>query len=520
MKSNKLRHGFLIFANFILVWLFTIILVASFLYSNFVYDTIQQWPLFGLTVVTVIVLIAIFWTLKKLSKHTLKIITIINVVLIVGLTIASYATIRIKPAFDTYYCFEGAREYLQYHCNWHLINPGITHYFFYQCNNLLPLTYIEVFLQHCLSLVGITNFNTTYLVLCSLNIAMFWGAIFLVYRLLKRHFDQYIATGFTFMVFLCWPFYIILDMFYTDWPAMLTSVGILYCYDNLLRTDVEHKQVINIILIVVCATIGSLLKFNVLITLMAIIIHYWMTHKSWKKFLVMVLVLFVPTIVIETGLSKLSLSNPPIAKSELGYPNINWPLMSLNSYDASYDGDWMTHTANLKKHYKNTKKVNQIETKEYFNEISNDPQKLINSISTHVINTYTDGTYGSLLLTTWSPLHHHQDNKSFIGSFVYAKGKNRNVYLYWTTAFNLSLIALMLIGMLTLIIKRHAIDFNYAIILAVLGNMLLLLVWETRSRYLLAFAPLMIYVACWGINELLTWVANHKHKNVKIINNN
>ena len=513
MKSNKLRHGFMIFANFIFIWLLTIILVASFLYSNTVYNTIQQWPLFGLTLLTVVILIGIFICLKKLSPRFLKIITWINVFLIVILTIASYTTIRIKPGFDTYYCFEGAWEYLHHHCNWHLINPGITHYFFYQCNNLLPLTYIEMFLQRCLALIGIHQFNTVYLIFCALNIVMFWSTVYLLYRLIKRHFSQYIATGFTFMVFLCWPFYIILDMFYTDWPAMLANVGILYCYDKLLNTNLRKNKNINIILIIICAIIGALMKFNVLITLMAIVIHYWMTHHSWRKFFVFALLLFIPTIGIETGLSKLSLINAPLPKTELGYPNINWPLMSLNAYNASYNDKWMSYTAKLKKHYKNTKKVSQIETMQYLNEISNDPQKLINSIATHIENTYPDGTYGSLLLTTWSPLHKHQDNKSFIGSFVYANGNNRNIYLYWTTAFSLSLIALMLIGIITFIVRRQAIDFNYAIILTVLGNMLLLLIWETRSRYLLAFAPLMIYLACWGINELLMFIDNHKKNN-------
>lgn len=90
-----------------------------------------------------------------------------------------------------------------------------------------------------------------------------------------------------------------------------------------------------------------------------------------------------------------------------------------------------------------------------------------------------------------------------VSKMVYVNSPYRNIYLAWTTAFNLTMILLILIGVIIKVLKKEPVAYVDALILTVLGNMLLLLVWEARSRYLLMIEPIIICLACWGMNQIL-----------------
>lgn len=241
------------------------------------------------------------------------------------------------------------------------------------------MTYLEVFLQGILQFLGITNLHTMYQLLCGLNFVMFWMTIYLVYRLIQRRFSQYLATGFTLLILLFWPFFVILDMFYTDWPAILMTVGILVNYDAFLH--IRRQRLKRVILIIICAVLGTLMKSNVLIVLLAIIIHYWLRTSSFKKWLVLALI--IPMGILVKASNELTLINAPYPKSELGFPVINWPLMALNDKDASYNDATMHYTAKLKKHH-SVAEVAKIEEKQYLQESLTHPLKFIGSLFTHI----------------------------------------------------------------------------------------------------------------------------------------
>ena len=278
---DKVKKGIITLINTVTLVLLITILITSFLFTNFVWNSLRGWQEALLVLIIFTLLFVIFNKLKMLSNQILTKIALLNALLIIGLSIYVFVSIQIKPAFDTYYCFAGANEYLNHHFDWNQINPGIKHYLFYRCTNLLPLTYLEVFLQGILQFLGITNLHTMYQLLCGLNFVMLWMTIYLVYRLIQRRFSQYLATGFTLLILLFWPFFVILDMFYTDWPAMLMTVGILVNYDAFLH--IRRQRLKRVILIIICAVLGTLMKSNVLIVLLAIIIHYWLRTSSFKN---------------------------------------------------------------------------------------------------------------------------------------------------------------------------------------------------------------------------------------------
>ncbi|MBU3851109.1 MAG: hypothetical protein H9901_00130 [Candidatus Paralactobacillus gallistercoris] len=215
----------------------------------------------------------------------------------------------------------------------------------------------------------------------------------------------------------------------------------------------------------------------------------------------MALILIIPTGILVKTSNELTLINAPYPESELGFPVINWPLMALNDKDASYNDATMHYTARLKKHH-SVAEVAKIEEKQYLQESLTHPLKFIGSLFTHIKKIYTDGTDGSLLLTTWSA-DNNGEMANLVSKMVYVNSPYRNVYLAWTTAFNLTMILLILIGVIIKVLKKEPVAYVDALILTVLGNMLLLLVWEARSRYLLMIEPIIICLACWGMNQIL-----------------
>lgn len=472
----------------------------------------QSLPLIGASLLFLVGLLVIFKIFHKLPQRVLKIITIVNSVIIVIMAIYSYFAFQIRPQFDVQNCLQTAQSLTMNHMNWLKVPVWLREYSLVEYPNNLAFTYLETGLLHLLKpFMDINNLDSTYFVLSSLNVVMLLITLTLMYFLIKKHFPYYIATGYTLLVILFVPLFVNENMFYTDNITMLVLVLLLTLYDKFLHTTKHGLQIGLFIGFIVLAVVGILIKFNTLIFIIAIIIHYCLFH-NWKRSLAFVLMLVIPLGLITKGAQHEIYRNPILIAQDTGFPMIHWPLMTLNSGNGSYSANSVQDTIQLMQRYHDTKKVGRIETKEYLQEISNDPDKLFASMYPKIQKMFTDG-YGTTMLFTYGP-RYQKATKTLLGSMVSSSSKNGYTYLYWVSSLNIACLILMWIGALMMLITKKKKSLVYVAMLSFFGNFLFLLFWESRGRYMFAFIPLIIYIVCYSLNLIISKTTS-KHQKVR-----
>ena len=108
--------------------------------------------------------------------------------------------------------------------------------------------------------------------------------------------------------------------------------------------------------------------------------------------------------------------------------------------------------------------------------------------------TWTDGTFFSFEKLRREPIH-----KKYL-KFVYSENGKNSIYWLLSNVEWFIIITLMLIG----IIKRKYLpkelkELQLLIFISIFGLFLFLLIWETRSRYLVNYIPLFLINAYMGI---------------------
>lgn len=125
--------------------------------------------------------------------------------------------------------------------------------------------------------------------------------------------------------------------------------------------------------------------------------------------------------------------------------------------------------------------------------------------------TWADGTYFApmkLCMYPWNEFWLHQ--------WILPGGRHYAVFRRLCGAAQLVLLGLLAGGALRVAMqKQPAANLAFAARAAVVGLALFLMVWETRSRYLVNFAPLLALLAACSLQQLYAWLQTRRkaHKN-------
>ena len=135
---------------------------------------------------------------------------------------------------------------------------------------------------------------------------------------------------------------------------------------------------------------------------------------------------------------------------------------------------------------------------------------LINHLTNKAVhNTWGDGTY---FIFKEGQTHPETDSK--LWDFVLKTGKYYNIFYYYCQGFHLAVLTLLMISLL-IGIKKGIVNGTLLFKLAVYGLFLFLLIWETRSRYVYGFTPLLLLIAVDTYKELVD--INFKRLKDKVI---
>lgn len=328
-------------------------------------------------------------------------------------------------------------------------------------------------------------------------------SIYLTLRLVNEHFPIYVTTMFSFLTLINLPLFVMIYMVYTDLPALLVVSLLLTEYNALLKHD---KKGWYLVLLIVTSIIGIQIKTNTFIVTIAIIIHYFLTHKSIKNWIKLIICLFLPIIIGTKLITNVLTINSPISKENIGVPKIHYLLMSLNSKNGKFDQKALKHTYEIKLHH-TTAETNKIETKEYLNEIKNNPMILFKSWINKIGNTYSNGVYDfGAWVKDWGIIH-SQDNRNILSALAY--GKLHRIYIYGYSLLQLVVFLFITISLFIKIKYQQQANFSSFLEISYFGNMFLLLFWENSGRYLIAFALILTYLVC---DSLYTYISFSKNK--------
>ncbi len=297
------------------------------------------------------------------------------------------------------------------------------------------------------------------------------------------------------------PFYMHTPIFYTDTFALPFVTGTFLLY-QLRKKDSRFLAVTGLFL-----AIGYKVKGSLGVILVALLIHIWLQKERLVECVKRSILLAVPFLLLTGFLTILPgwlsfLDMSEMQKNE--FPVEHWLAMGLEG-SGGYSADvyWMTASVEGKEEKKEAdREFIQEKLREY--RVSG----LLRHLKDKTVFTWGDGVYFAPEKLKRDPL-----KESRLHSwFLYDGADYGKTYRYCSVMQLLLLLGIGLSVFCNFTERGWAREIQ-AVQLAVFGLFLFLLIWETRSRYLINFVPLFALLGIDGITSVENWLAGRK-KNV------
>lgn len=441
--------------------------------------------------------IALLWLiykiLNRINERYLWIIVGFSFITIIILQLFFIRYFRVNPSWDFDVIIGGAKaiangdKYLwSYFYERYPNNSGIT----------LVLAFIYSFVKK------FTANNDIYLYVgYLLNIIMVNLSVYVIYKFSKEEFGKRFSALVSIFCIFVTPLYTYTTIVYTDTITAVFPILEFYLLYKVLKTN-SKKKWLYISSLGVLAAIGTILKTNILISFIAIVIIciFLLRKVELLKSLIILLASFSIVMVVGKGIIS---ERFPIKYEDAGFPYTHWIMMGLKN-QGGYDGYDVNFTSDIcKKQGKEAAERANIE--EIKNRLKNYGVKgYLNFLKEKISFTWGDGTY-------YAPNKLRRDPISTNNMQEYVIGEKNQAYIYLSQFVHIViLIGITISGVMSY--KRY--DVIKGIQICIFGVFLFLILWETRSRYLVCYLPLMIFCAMDGFNSIFKSVES------KIILNN
>lgn len=433
---------------------------------------------------------------NMVSDHIYRYCLVIFVVTAGSLQLITINELRFVPSFDLDAIYGGAiawvetgsfRDYYDYF-DWFSNNLGglCLLYFVFKVGSIFSSDYF----------VMAACFNTVLLlaalILTSLTARKLWG---------NR------CGILTLILLLCMPpLFFMPDAFYTDSLSVLFPIGLLYLS---LRTEGSKGWDLLKLCVIsgFVAAVGSLVKPTVLIMAIAVSLSF-LFQKKWKRFVVYSLsvgsVCLMVTLLFRGYIYGNHL-DPELAEVK-NTPSYHWVMMGLNGNGAYNPED-----------YEFTRLFTDPEIRDAAlrDEIKNRiAQKGISGMAAlyvaKLFRCFGDGTLGISDFLDDNPYE-----RTRIHEYILYDGSNYASYqilcniAFYT--FLLFMFLLMVMEIMKMKSGKHRQKAGvFSAVLAMAGITVFLMHWETSSRYITNYVPVLLVLAAGGIGHLGKWVAERR----------
>ena len=498
------------------VVIFSIIVFKTFFNNNRVkmYDY-NPLLLILLVIGYLIIVLFLYKVITRISfKHKKSIVAIIFGITVLLQLVFSYFFMVI-PSWDVGFVYDIVTNFDM------SISSKITTSYLYQYPNNIGITILLSVVFNFFKLINIDSYTVIGI---GLNILFIDLAILFLYKVAKELFGYNRAIFVLILMCTMTPIYTYAPIFYTDTLSMLYPILLLYLYILLSKKSNENsgkkinKEIILLsIAMGLTVAIGIQIKVTIVILFVALIIIELLFLKS--KYIFKVAGIVVSTILLLLFAKNTYLKNikDPIVQYLNEFPYTHWVMMGLNdnpdnSTIGGFYGNDNIYT-DLLPDGKNGRKEGNIKVIK---------ERLSNFIAKHdllrfelskMVYTWGDGTYYAPEKLRRSPVREEIQHQ-----FVLQNGKYSYVYMYYSQIQHISLLIFMIISMI--INYRNRKEFNdilkdkvnLIITLSIFGLLIFLIIWETRSRYIVNFIPIMVLAEFYGIDKLYDYILISRKK--------
>lgn len=435
-----------------------------------------------LSLIFFIFLYLTYGILKKLSKDKLKRIITMSFGVLIILQIIFLFFFLVNPGWDFGIVIRNAKQLALY-------GEKLPVYFYNSYPNNIPITLVLSYIFKSVALFTKNN-NILMEVGYIINLLLINLAVYILYKLVKETISEVMAALTIIFCIFVTPLYTYSQIIYTDTFSMIFPIGMFYYFYKYLNSD-DEKRSVYLVLVSVFGGIGTIIKANVIITFLAIIIFQFISSSKTSKIKVFTLLL-IPFLIITTINRVIVSRNIPIPYNEAGLPATHWIMMGLKG-NGGYNEEDVTFTKSIKVS-DGKEAAEKANLKEIKNRLKNYGLKgyckfLIDKISF----TWGDGSYYAPAILSEEPISHNKLQEYVIGN------KNKGFIYFSQVSHIVILVSILISGIFAL--KKREVLIN-SVHICILGLVLFLILWETRSRYLICMLPEMIYSAIYGMENL------------------
>ena len=324
-----------------------------------------------------------------------------------------------------------------------------------------------------------------------LNVIALSASVFFTYQLAKKILSPAGAL-LTFLLCLFFlPFYTYTPFFYTDTLSMPFVVIPLYLYVCALETTSFKKRFMYFILFSILVFWGYSLKGSAAIVLACAVVFAFF-KVPFKQAIIntvtMASIFVICLFSFNVFVSSLHFTTPE-ELNERQYPLTHWVMMGLKG-NGGYNAEDSNFTDNSGT-YEERKAANIKEITKRLEEFG--PAGLFEHLTEKAKWTWSDGTFF---------IDRHISNEpvrpNILHQFILKDGEFHPIFSFISNTYLLTILVSVCVSIISSIIKPRI---NYFVLLKgiIFCAFLFFLVWETRSRYLMNFTPVLLILTAHGI---------------------
>lgn len=420
----------------------------------------------------IIIFILLYKILLKINSFLKNRTHIILFLVIIILQIICIYNLKVNSNWDFDAVFGIAKNISQ--------GKEFDEYYLYKFRNNIGISLFFVIIY---KIFHVTDY---YNVSCIVNIFIIDLSIFLSYKLIKNKFNYEKALMFLSLCLGTTPLYTYSTIFYTDTISMVYPV-LIYCIYLKLK---ENKNIyFYSVLLGVTAFLGSIIKFSVIIILIACLID--MILKNKVKFIYKKIILIILSYVISSVVFCFTINSSKIFSfnmySKSPIPPQHWVMMGLTG-DGGWSGKEFDFTYKLIKD-------NNGDRKSVEKTINN---KIIERLKNYKVNGYIKFltfknicTWGEGTYSVPDKLSRNPVKKTVIHEIVIYGKKYYSYFVYFSQTTHIIVLTGILISIFYALKNKKQDDFD-VLRITVFGLVLFFSLWERRARYLVNYIPIFL----------------------------
>ena len=492
ISSNKSLtiSSILIKAFYILFCFAFTVIVGSVVFAND--SSLSPAILLLLIAFNITILLLVYRLIRKhvifVETH-LKSIIVFGLILLFVVNVIMGFILRFDPVFDLGAIFTGAKEWVTTGNFMDHMDPTCgTNYFYYFPHNLGGMTLLFVAFKVA-SLFGMTDYYAIAMITNALLVTMTALMAVLICRRLFGITQSVMALV---CILLSPPFYFMASVFYTDSLSMIFPVLVIYLYLKYMdSTTHKHRALFTVLMGLSCG-VGMLVKFTVVIALVAVIIHHMLTNRIISSLRVAAIsAVCVAAVLLSFNAYFYSVHLDRASAEKLEVPYSHWIMMGLEGNGRYNPSDYEYTLSFDDKEEQKAAIINRI--KERIKDRG--PLGMLSLFYEKGIIIFGDGTYAQSDFLDDNP-----ENDTALHSYILYDGEHYQAYQYLCSGVRFTLQLLMLIAAYGTLLQKKETYENMLPLLCMFGVMVFFMMWEVTGRYSTNFIPMIIITAISGLN--------------------